>query len=95
MSSSSSVRLNKFISESGYSSRRGADKLIEENRVTINGIIPELGTKVQPGDVVFVDGKLIGAMPANKSDRVYIAYNKPVGITCTTELISAMHLFMR
>jgi 23S rRNA pseudouridine2604 synthase len=79
-------RLNKFISESGYSSRRGADKLIEENRVTINGIIPELGTKVKPGDVVFVDGKLIGAMPANKSDRVYIAYNKPVGITCTTEL---------
>ncbi len=79
-------RLNKFISESGYSSRRGADKLIEEKRVTINGVIPELGTKVQPGDVVFVDGKLIGAMPANKSDRVYIAYNKPVGITCTTEL---------
>jgi 23S rRNA pseudouridine2604 synthase len=79
-------RLNKFISESGYSSRRGADKLIEENRVTINGIIPELGTKVKPGDVVFVDGKLIGAMPANKSDRVYIAYNKPIGITCTTEL---------
>lgn len=79
-------RLNKFISESGYSSRRGADKLIEENRVTINGLIPELGTKVQPGDVVFVDGKLIGAMPANKSDRVYIAYNKPIGITCTTEL---------
>jgi len=78
-------RLNKFISESGYSSRRGADKLIEENRVTINGVIPELGTKVQPGDVVFVDGKLIGAMPANKSDRVYIAYNKPIGITCTTE----------
>lgn len=79
-------RLNKFISESGYCSRRAADKLIEENRVTINGIIPELGTKVQPGDVVNVDGKLIGAMPENKSDRVYIAYNKPIGITCTTEL---------
>jgi len=79
-------RLNKFISESGYCSRRAADKLIEENRVTINGVIPELGTKVQPGDVVFVDGKLIGAMPENKSDRVYIAYNKPIGITCTTEL---------
>jgi len=79
-------RLNKFISESGYCSRRAADKLIEENRVTINGVIPELGTKVQAGDVVFVDGKLIGAMPENKSDRVYIAYNKPIGITCTTEL---------
>ena len=46
-------RLNKFISESGYCSRRAADKLIEENRVTINGEIPELGTKVQSGDVVF------------------------------------------
>ncbi len=79
-------RLNKFISESGYCSRRAADKLIEENRVTINGEIPELGTKVQSGDVVFVDGKQIGAMPENKSDRVYIAYNKPIGITCTTEL---------
>jgi pseudouridine synthase len=79
-------RLNKFISESGYCSRRAADKLVEENRVTINGNIPELGTKVQAGDVVFVDGKQIGAMPSNKSDRVYIAYNKPIGITCTTEL---------
>jgi pseudouridine synthase len=78
-------RLNKFISESGYCSRRGADKLIEASRVTINGKIPELGTKVLPGDVVFVDGKKIGAMPANKSDRVYIAYNKPIGIICTTE----------
>jgi len=78
-------RLNKFISESGYSSRRGADKLIEANRVTINGAVPELGTKVLPGDVVFVDGKRIGAMPENKSDRIYIAYNKPIGITCTTE----------
>jgi 23S rRNA pseudouridine2604 synthase len=79
-------RLNKFISESGHCSRRGADKLIEANRVTINGYIPELGTKVQPGDVVFVDGNQIGAMPENKSDRVYIAYNKPIGVTCTTEL---------
>jgi 23S rRNA pseudouridine2604 synthase len=79
-------RLNKFISESGYCSRRAADKLIADSRVTINGQVPELGTKVQAGDVVFVDGKLIGAMPENKSDRVYIAYNKPIGITCTTEL---------
>jgi pseudouridine synthase len=80
-----SKRLNKFISESGYCSRRGADKLIEANRVTINGKVPELGTKVLPGDTVFVDGKRIGAMPDNKSDRIYIAYNKPIGITCTTE----------
>ena len=80
-----SKRLNKFISDSGYCSRRGADKLIEANRVTINGNVPELGTKVLPGDTVFVDGKQIGAMPDNKSDRIYIAYNKPIGITCTSE----------
>ncbi|GAA5138039.1 23S rRNA pseudouridine(2604) synthase RluF [Thalassotalea piscium] len=78
-------RLNKYISESGFCSRRAADKLIEDNRVTINGKTPELGTKVQAGDVVRVDGNIIGAMPSNKSDRVYIAYNKPIGITCTTE----------
>jgi pseudouridine synthase len=81
----SGKRLNKYISESGYCSRRGADKLIEENRVTINGKIPELGTKVQAGDVVKVDGKTIAASATNKSDRIYIAYHKPVGITCTTE----------
>lgn len=78
-------RLNKYISESGFCSRRGADKLIEANRVTINGKVPELGTKVQPGDVVKVDGKAIAASAKNKSDRIYIAYNKPIGITCTTE----------
>ena len=82
---SSEKRLNKFISESGFCSRRGADKLIEANRVTINGKVPELGTKVQLGDEVKVDGKLITASAKNKSDRIYIAYNKPVGITCTTE----------
>jgi len=78
-------RLNKYISESGFCSRRGADKLIEADRVTINGKVPELGTKVQPGDVVKVDGKAIAASAKNKSDRIYIAYNKPIGITCTTE----------
>jgi 23S rRNA pseudouridine2604 synthase len=78
-------RLNKYISESGFCSRRGADKLIEENRVTINGKIPELGSKVQTGDVVKVDGKAIAASASNKSDRIYLAYNKPTGITCTTE----------
>jgi pseudouridine synthase len=85
MSAKIEKRLNKYISESGFSSRRGADKLIEENRVTINGSIPALGTKVQPGDVVKVDGKVIEASPENKVDRIYIAYNKPIGITCTTE----------
>ena len=82
---SNEKRLNKYISESGFCSRRGADKLIEANRVTINGKLPELGTKVQVGDVVKVDGNTIAASATNKSDRIYIAYNKPIGITCTTE----------
>ncbi|WP_448213662.1 23S rRNA pseudouridine(2604) synthase RluF [Colwellia sp. MEBiC06753] len=73
------------MSESGYCSRREADKLIEKQRVTINGKIPELGTKVMPSDVVAVDGKNIAASAENKSDRIYIAYHKPIGITCTTE----------
>jgi 23S rRNA pseudouridine2604 synthase/16S rRNA pseudouridine516 synthase len=78
-------RLNKFISDTGFCSRREADKLIEKNRVTINGKVPELGTKVMPTDVVKVDGHLIHSAPEDKHDRVYIAYHKPVGITCTTE----------
>jgi 23S rRNA pseudouridine2604 synthase len=78
-------RLNKYISDSGFCSRRGADKLIEQNRVTINGVKPELGTKVQLEDIVKVDGNIIAVSAENKSDRVYIAYNKPIGITCTTE----------
>lgn len=85
LENASGKRLNKYISESGFCSRREADKLIEQQRVTINNKVPELGTKVQQNDVVKVDGKVIGSMPENKSDRVYIAYNKPVGITCTTE----------
>ncbi len=78
-------RLNKYISESGFCSRREADKLIAANRVTINSKVPELGTKVLPGDIVKVDGNQIGTTANDKSDRVYIAYNKPIGITCTTE----------
>lgn len=78
-------RLNKYISETGFCSRREADKLIADNKVKINGAIPELGTKIMPDDVVTVNGKKIVAAPENKSDRVYIAYNKPIGITCTTE----------
>lgn len=83
--STNEKRLNKFISDSGFCSRRGADKLIAENRVTINGKVPELGSKVQLGDVVKVDGKVIAKIRQDKSDRIYIAYNKPIGITCTTE----------
>lgn len=76
------TRINKFLSESGYCSRRAADRLIEEGRVTINGKVPEMGTKVQPGDQVEVDGKAINK-PAE--EFVYIAFNKPVGIVCTTD----------
>lgn len=80
-----SKRLNKYISDSGFCSRREADKLIEQGRVKLNGSHPELGTRVGPNDVVSVDGKTIGRVKADKSDRVYIAYHKPTGITCTTE----------
>ncbi|MGD8188612.1 23S rRNA pseudouridine(2604) synthase RluF [Brevibacillus ginsengisoli] len=75
------MRINKFISETGICSRREADKLIEAKRVTINGKIAELGSTAEHGDVVLVDGKPIGA----KKRNVYIALNKPVGITSTTE----------
>ena len=76
-------RLNKFIGETGYCSRREADKLIEEGRVTINGAVPEMGTKVSPDDEVRIDGKLI----VEKNEKmVYLAFNKPVGIECTTNL---------
>ena len=77
------TRLNKFLSETGYCSRREADKLIENGRVTINGIVPEMGTKVTPTDEVRVDGKLI----REKTEKpVYLAFNKPPGIECTTNL---------
>ncbi|KJY85351.1 pseudouridine synthase [Vibrio galatheae] len=82
MSQDNAKRLNKFISETGFCSRREADRLIEQGRVTINGQVPEVGTKVQLGDDVCVDGKPIAAA----TDKpVYIALNKPTGITCTTE----------
>ncbi|HLV41847.1 MAG TPA: 23S rRNA pseudouridine(2604) synthase RluF [Brumimicrobium sp.] len=76
------TRINKYLSEAGHCSRRAADKLIEQNRVTINGVVPEMGTKVRPGDVVAVDGKNIN----NKNrENIYIALNKPIGIVCTTD----------
>ncbi|KAA1153647.1 23S rRNA pseudouridine(2604) synthase RluF [Pseudoalteromonas sp. FUC4] len=74
-------RLNKFISETGFCSRREADKYIEQGRVTVNGNTPEMGVKVADTDTVLIDGNPLRAKPK----RVYIAYNKPVGITCTTE----------
>lgn len=75
------MRINKFISESGITSRREADKWIADGRVTINGVVAELGSKVEPGDDVRVDNQ-----PISKEEQyVYIALNKPVGITSTTE----------
>lgn len=81
MSQDNAKRLNKYISETGFCSRREADRLIEQGRVTINGQQPEMGTKVLPGDDVCVDGKPV----ATKEKPIYIALNKPTGITCTTE----------
>lgn len=75
------TRINKFLSESGYCSRREADKLIDAGRVTINGIVPEMGTKITSKDEVRVDGVLINE---NKEKRIYLAFHKPVGIECTT-----------
>ncbi|WP_456438033.1 pseudouridine synthase [Psychroserpens sp.] len=75
-------RINKYLSEAGYCSRREADKLIDARRVTINGVVPEMGTKVGSNDEVHVDGQLI---KNNKDAFVYLAFNKPVGIVCTTD----------
>ncbi|NQX49745.1 pseudouridine synthase [Paenibacillus tritici] len=75
------MRINKFISETGYCSRREADKLVEGGRVTINGELALLGSQAEAGDTVLIDGQ-----PLEKGSRiVYIALNKPVGITSTTE----------
>jgi 23S rRNA pseudouridine2604 synthase len=74
-------RINKYISETGFCSRREADRLVEEGRVLVNGQKPEVGTKIIPNDKVFVDGKLVGA----KSERIYLAFNKPIMVTCTTD----------
>ena len=75
------VRINKFISETGFCSRREADKLVENGRVTLNGKQAVLGDKATENDEVLIDGKPLRIKKAG----VYIAFNKPVGITCTTE----------
>jgi 23S rRNA pseudouridine2604 synthase len=75
------TRLNKYLSECGFCSRREADRLIEANRVTINDVLPELGTKVKDGDIVKVDGKDV----SSQEEFVYIALYKPIGITSTTD----------
>ena len=80
---SENKRLNKFISEKGYCSRREADKLIEDGRVTINGNVPQMGTKVKPSDKVCIDGVSINE---TEEKLVYLAFNKPEGIECTTNI---------
>ena len=76
------TRINKYLSEVGYCSRRRADRLIEEGKVTINGKVPEIGTKVDDCDLVEVEGKRIEK--STKQKKIYLAFNKPVGIVCTT-----------
>ena len=77
------TRINKYLSESGYCSRRAADRLIEEGKVTINGEIPEMGTKVKEDDQVEVEGQIIEKL--TKQKKIYLAFHKPVGIVCTTD----------
>lgn len=79
-----SVRLNKFISESGICSRRETDKFIEQGKVLINGIKAKVGQQVYMHDEVVFNGKVV--IPRKKEDLIIIAFNKPLGITCTTDL---------
>lgn len=78
------VRINKYLSQIGYCSRRKADALLEEGRIKINGQLPELGTKVLPTDQIEVDGRLIGEKD-KENEFVYLLLNKPKGIVCTTD----------
>lgn len=82
MEDKSLVRINKYFSEIGYCSRREADKFVEQKRVTINGVVAEMGSKASPKDEIRIDGELIGGK-GNK--LVYLAFNKPRGIVCTTD----------
>lgn len=75
------MRINKFLAESGACSRREADAWIAEGRVTVNGVVAELGTRVGEDDRVAVDGRQVEAKPR----RIYLALNKPVGVECTTD----------
>lgn len=82
------VRINKYFSEVGYCSRREADRFIEQRRVTINGVVAEMGSKVSYNDEVRLNGKLItakGNVEGKKKKHVYLMLNKPRGIVCTTD----------
>jgi 23S rRNA pseudouridine2604 synthase len=76
------TRINKYLSEIGFCSRRAADRMIDDGRIEINGAIPEMGTKVSEEDEIRVDGKIVQNQNIKK---VYIALNKPIGIVCTTD----------
>ena len=76
------IRVNKFLSESGYCSRRKADKMIEDGRIKINGILCAMGEKVAISDKISIDDKLIHF---SKKEPIYIAFNKPTGVVCTTD----------
>lgn len=75
------TRLNKAISETGFCSRREADRLIESGKVLVNGMVAELGTKVSAADIVTIEGKTI----TKQVETIYLAFHKPPGITCTTD----------
>ena len=81
------MRVNKYISDTGFCSRRDADRLVEEGRVTINGLRAGIGAEVAEGDAVEVDGQPLRkrAVKPGKRRHVYIVLNKPVGVTCTTD----------
>ena len=83
MSEKNLTRINKYLSEIGYCSRRRADQLIDQGRVKINGEVPLMGTKITDEDEVSVNGKVL--YKAKKKKMVYIAFNKPPGIVCTTD----------
>ena len=88
MTNEDSISLNKFISNTGFCSRREADKLIKEGRVTLNGNPTKNGNRVSEGDVVLLDGKPLIDVPKS----IYIALNKPIGIVCTTDLKEANNI---
>ena len=77
------TRINKYLSEVGYCSRRRADRLIEEGKVKINGKNSEIGARVDVGDHVEVEGKRVDKL--EKQKKIYLVFNKPVGIVCTTD----------
>ena len=82
MMSENKVRINKFLSQAGFCSRREADKFILDERVTINGVVAKMGQKIDLNDDIYVDGERISKKPNKK---IYIILNKPKGIVCTTD----------